>query len=713
MPVFTTRQREDLFVKLASRPGGATAPDVYQASVQEGDNMTPEGYQNLARRLTHRGVLVADHSKSPTVYRLGQSVDGQWLDEEELVSMISEEYPILALPIWRESERQVRDVPEDLWAVLRSKLAQEPARNLFERAIVSYCEDFHSALNLLAEAEMNRAEPREITRLREDTRNELLILQGLLRFGLGISCEAVSLPASVEDAVSILISKHAEIKASRVPHPVVCDSMQLRRELEACIPDEPFIVLENTPIDVPPQPPLVAAVDGSTRSGVMSYVGEETDFYVGHAPMISINTSIGEVNRRIRHGTESRPVFLRLPEKPEDIQQRDNKYTVMAKLYYPDLSDAEYMHSLWNAMDVLEAKATLRMLSLWSTGQLGTEVPPADVVFRDGTVVPQDRDFSHYRERSRYGEIVRDMISTNWDIVKKCMLDGQTVGGVVKSAQLRVFGPVLNWYVSALAARREAGPLEAWPLAAMNMLSDQMIVTRLLTAQRTPSDPWTRTCLVLRPFHATTNFAKRHSIRETPQQKVDRMRDAEIAADARGEFVENLGFWKSQFRGASDPYVQMLSNVWYANSFIATVPRLDFERFLPRIEFIVPAQTLGNSGESVQSAPTHLDRVWRALRETGFEVSAEHSMFRDKSTIEVLPRLVAQVHDTVKTWARELLTRVDEYLAALISQHIGRKRARGIRVRPFTKQEFKMLHESLVSERKRVGGLPPTGSLTQ
>src|SRR5581483_2193025 len=134
MAPLTTRQREDLFVKLASSPDGVTAPDVYQASVQAGDNMTPEGYQNLGRRLAHRGVLVADHSASPIKYRLGHSVDGQWLDEEELASIVSDEYPILALPIWRESERQVRDVPEELWSVLRLKLMQKSARDLFEQA---------------------------------------------------------------------------------------------------------------------------------------------------------------------------------------------------------------------------------------------------------------------------------------------------------------------------------------------------------------------------------------------------------------------------------------------------------------------------------------------------------------------------------------------------------------------------------------------------
>lgn len=697
--VFSTREREDLFLKLAARSEGVTAPDVHQTAVAAGDKVTAEAYQNLGRRLTHRGVLVADTTGKVIVYRVGQPVDGYWLDEEELAGMISDEYPILTLPIWRESQRQIRDIPEEWWALLRSKLKQLPARELFENAIISYSQDLKDALELLAHDEQSGATPRDLARAREDARNGLLLLQGLVRFGLGLSLEAVRLPNSVEDAVALLITKAAGIQADPSKHPVGWDQLIIRDELSFRVSDEAFVVEDTSQ----PEPFLIAAVDGSTRSGVMTFVGEETDFYVGHAPMISINTAIGQMNRRLRTDNGEVPVFLRLPEKPEDVQQRDNKYTVMAKLYYPDLSDAEYMHSLWNAMDVLEAKATLRVLSRWYTSPLNAEVPPADVVLRDGTVVPQDRDFTHYRQSDRYGEIVRDMISTNWEIVTKCKLNAQTVGGVVKSAQLRVIGPVLNWFMKDLAARREGGPLESWPLNAMNLLPDQILVSRLLSAYRSPDDPWTRTCFVLRPFHATTNFAKRYSSRHNPIQLIEDIRKKDLAADKSGEYVENLSFWTSQYRGLADAYVQMVANVWYGSCFIATVPRLDAERYLPRIEFIVPCETFKNL-DPIAEAKIQLRRLTAAVRDNGFEVSSEHSMFRDRSTLEVLPELVARAHDTVKTWARELLARVDEYLTALISQYIGGKRARGVRVRPFTKQELKMLHDTLVAERKRTGG---------
>lgn len=690
--MLTTREREQLFLRLADHADGTSAPEVYQQAIAEGDQVTKEAYQNLGRRLVHRGLLVADTAAHPTRFRRGQSVDGHWLEEEELATMVSDDYPLLALPIWQESLRQIQHVPEDWWALLRTKLSTEDALNLFESAITSYCENLDALVRTQVDALVNGGHAKDISRTREEGRNTLLLLQGLVRFGLGISREAVTLPDQFEQAVRAL---QTDLKAQ----PVAYDTAQLRAELSWRVERGPFI----QPIAIATEPPLlVAAVDGSTRSGVMSFLGQEDDFYVGHAPMISINTAVGQVNRRLRIGEEELPVFTRLPEKPEDMQQRDNKYTIMAKLFFPDLSDAEYMHALWNGMDVLETRTTLRMLGRWYTSPAGTEIRPADLVIRDGTVVPQDRDFNHYKDSNRYGEIVRDMISINWDIAKKCKDDDQTVAGVIKNAQLRVLGPVLNWYVGQAAARHELGPIEAWPVQAMNDIPDQILLTRLLTAHRRKGDPWVRTCMVLRPFHATNNLGKTFSINRTPIDQITDRREKELQSASQDPFGADMAFWQD-FRGAADPYVQMLRHVAYASCFIAAIPRLEVERYLPRVEFIVPTDVYAtpDPGPLVQR---HLQRICSGLAQTGFEVSAEHSMFRDVGTLEVIPALVARAHDTVKTWAQELLMRVDEYLAGIIGRHIQTKRSRGIRMRPFTRDELRMLHQSLEEERRRLGG---------
>lgn len=159
--------------------------------------------------------------------------------------------------------------------------------------------------------------------------------------------------------------------------------------------------------------------------------------------------------------------------------------------------------------------------------------------------------------------------------------------------------------------------------------------------------------------------------------------------------------------------MQMLKNIWYAGFYLAAVPRLDFERYLPRLEFLVPEPVFAHNADPPATAEPHLDRLLTALRLTGFDVSSEHSMYRDRSTLEVIPSLVARAHDTVKIWARELLSRVDEYVSAILRRVISAKRARGVRVRPFTKEEFRLLHEALKQERLRLAGMSGQSRLEQ
>jgi hypothetical protein len=99
---------------------------------------------------------------------------------------------------------------------------------------------------------------------------------------------------------------------------------------------------------------------------------------------------------------------------------------------------------------------------------------------------------------------------------------------------------------------------------------------------------------VLRPFHATTNYNKRYSRAKSPVQLIlDRKTKDLNDGDSKA-------FW-NDFLDHADPYVQMLTNVWYGSCFMATVPRLEFERFLPRIDFVVPSQT---------SAPNLWNTTW-------------------------------------------------------------------------------------------------------
>lgn len=687
--VFDSNRRKRLFLEMASAPEGATVTEVYGRAGQMGDTVTEEAYYNLARRLVHRGLIKTRPGEGGSRYAIGADSDSQWIEEEDLVSLIDPDYPLVALPIWSESHRQINDIQEQVWAELRERLIGEQAPQLFVRAITSYSDDLHAQIrSLLSHTDEGS---REFATLKQEAENSRRLLERVVKFGLGLSNEAVHVPLSVEEATK-------EMRVGLFADSYI-DAELLEQEIARRVAPEPFIV-DDLPA-VPDRPMLIAAVDGSTRGGMLSFLGEGSDLTIGHAPMISINTAVGQVNRAMNTRGRTVPVFTRLPERPEDMQRQDNKYSIMAKLFFPDLSDSEYMHSVWNAMDLMETRAALRVLGRWYGSDGRTEIAPADVVLRDGAVSPQDRDFYHYGMMTSYGAIVRDAIDHNWQIAMKCRDGQQTTAGVVKTAQLSVFAPVVNWYACQLA-RDRVGQIAAWPMQAMNLVPDQAIVTRLLTANRKKRDPWNRTCIVIRPFHALTNYAQTYARSEPPAQRILKKYEDALRDTSRVSREERL-FWES-FQPDRDPYLKMLGGVLYANYFVGAVPRLDAENSLPRIEFIVPADT-GESAPSPWIVVTgHSERLLRALKETQFQVDAEHDMFRDSPKIDVLPQAIIRVHETVKLWATELLSRVQEYLSYYLAQYIKSTKVRRIKVRPLTKTELEMIYEQLRRERELRSG---------
>lgn len=168
---------------------------------------------------------------------------------------------------------------------------------------------------------------------------------------------------------------------------------------------------------------------------------------------------------------------------------------------------------------------------------------------------------------------------------------------------------------------------------------------------------------------------------------------------------ESKLFWKEMYRGENDLYVKLLENVFYGSFFLGAVPRLDIDKSLPRLELLVIAPTQEDSMDHWTNASTHLESLIKAISFMGFEVSLDHSMFANEAKMDVLPSMIIRVHDTVKHWSAELMSRVQEYIGFYLSRYAQGKKIQGIKVRPFTKQELELLYAELRRERElRAGG---------
>lgn len=81
--------------------------------------------------------------------------------------------------------------------------------------------------------------------------------------------------------------------------------------------------------------------------------------------------------------------------------------------------------------------------------------------------------------------------------------------------------------------------------------------------------------------------------------------------------------------------------------------------------------------------------------------------------MEVLPSLLIRVHDTVKIWSEELMSRVQEYVGNVLSRYVKVKQMRNLRVRPFTRAELHILLEELKQKRRDLGGGGSTGNVIE
>lgn len=148
----------------------------------------------------------------------------------------------------------------------------------------------------------------------------------------------------------------------------------------------------------------------------------------------------------------------------------------------------------------------------------------------------------------------------------------------------------------------------------------------------------------------------------------------------------------------------MMDHVAYAGFYVGAVPRLDGDKHLPRIEFIVNGSNREADPPDWAQVDAHRDRLLGALKQNGFEVSAEHSMYGSKFKLDVLPALLIRAHDTVKIWAADLLSRMQEYVGFYIARYVHSKRVRKLGVRPFSRDEYELLYNLLKRERDGMAG---------
>lgn len=156
--------------------------------------------------------------------------------------------------------------------------------------------------------------------------------------------------------------------------------------------------------------------------------------------------------------------------------------------YQDELEPEDYERCIASAMDVGQYKFDLEYL-------LKRDKRAPDIVFRDGSLFPQDAYLDNFVVESKRGDFTREAIRE----LLGCLLYAQNSGliycGVSKNVQLKVYSAVVDWYIERYIDK-------SWEIGNYT-LNDGQAMSLLLSSPSFVGDDLRQavsTCLIRRSF---------------------------------------------------------------------------------------------------------------------------------------------------------------------------------------------------------------------
>jgi len=235
--------------------------------------------------------------------------------------------------------------------------------------------------------------------------------------------------------------------------------------------------------------PVVAASDVSQHR---SAVPVPARFFKRSVPFV-LNNAAGTMVSGQGSGDKRKYDNLFNP-KPDEALLR---WMLIDPSYQDDLDPVDYQHCLASAMDVGQYKFDMEYL-------LKADRRHPDVVFRDGSLFPQDAYLESCVLENRRGEFSREAVRELLSCLSYAGDIGSLYCGVAKQVQLEVYSAVLDWYVARYID-------SDWEVGGYT-LNDGEAMTLLLSSPAFVGDNLSgaaATCLIRRSFTTRANLNTR------------------------------------------------------------------------------------------------------------------------------------------------------------------------------------------------------------
>lgn len=284
--------------------------------------------------------------------------------------------------------------------------------------------------------------------------------------------------------------------------------------------------------------------------------------------------------------------------KPDEALLR---WMLVDPSYQDELEPEDYQRCLASAMDVGQYKFDLEFL-------LKSDKHVPDIIFRDGSLFPQDAYLDNFLIENKRGEFTREAIRE----LLGCLLYAKEVGvvycGVSKNVQLKVYSAVVDWFIARHIDKN-------WEFGNY-VLNDGQAMTLLLSSPAFVGNNLREsvmTCLIRRSFTTRANLNTRADLSDLSAyfRNYESQHDLDVTAykrlcDVAHAYMFFIGHSKS-------PQIQL--------------PRYEFFDGGPDVPVQINAQ-----------------KIMSGLQQCGFMNDEDHSFMADKPVSYLIPAVTQQAH---------------------------------------------------------------------
>ena len=359
--------------------------------------------------------------------------------------------------------------------------------------------------------------------------------------------------------------------------------------------------------------PVIGGSDVSQHKGYsVPFPGR---FFKRHAPYV-LNNAAGTL-RKIQDGrVRFDNVFN--PRTDEELL----RWMLIDPSYQEELEEEDYKRCLISAMDVGHYKFDFTHL-------MKAEGRPPNIIFKDGSLFPQDAKLHNFFIENKRGDFIREAIRE----MLSCLIYAKEIGviycGVAKQVQLNVYSAVVDWFIE-----KEIDP--NWELGNYT-LSDGQAMSLLLAFPDLVEDNLERTvvtCLIRRSF---TTRATLNDIKD----------------------LDDLDTYFSNYQALHQevditPYQRLCELAHIYMFFIGHSKNP--QQQLPRYEFFY-TDSLGKPQEIVQ-------KILSSLQTCGFMIDRDHSFMAVEPVRYLIPTVTQQAHHLSKQAGEQIASEIGQKITA-------------------------------------------------